>query len=183
VGGTSIRTVDSTKMIGSTAMMVAPWETGLWVAFLMIFDSSPWPPNASTSPTWIRSATLSKLVEIIVMAGPVAVGGPFRQCIVRLARLVHAPDQRRGFIVGLTMRGRAAMGKYKVSVRVRNTGTRRGSEVVQLYVGFPDSIDGPPNQLKGFAKVTLDPGKSRRVKLKLDPSTSPTGARRRTPGS
>ncbi len=71
----------------------------------------------------------------------------------------------------LSMRGRAATGKYKVSVRVRNTGTRRGSEVVQLYVGFPDSIDGPPNQLKGFAKVTLDPGKSRRVKLKLDPSS------------
>ena len=71
---------------------------------------------------------------------------------------------------GLSVRGRAA-GKYKVSVRVRNTGNRRGAEVVQLYVGFPDSIEGPPNQLKGFAKVTLDPGKSRRVKMKLDPSS------------
>jgi beta-glucosidase len=72
---------------------------------------------------------------------------------------------------GLSVRGHAATGKYKVSVRVRNTGNRRGAEVVQLYVGFPDSIDGPPNQLKGFAKVTVDPGKARRVKMKLDPSS------------
>jgi len=71
---------------------------------------------------------------------------------------------------GLTVRGRAT-GKYKVSVRVRNTGDRAGAEVVQLYVGFPTSIEEPPNQLKGFAKVMLDPGKARRVKMKLDPSS------------
>jgi len=66
---------------------------------------------------------------------------------------------------------RRAAGQYEVSVRVTNTGQRPGAEVVQLYVGFPDSIEGPPNQLKGFAKVTLDPGKSRRAKIKLDPSS------------
>jgi beta-glucosidase len=46
----------------------------------------------------------------------------------------------------------------------------RGAEVVQLYVGLP-SIDGvpqPPKQLKGFEKVTLDPGKKARVHMVLD---------------
>src|SRR5262249_22123550 len=39
--------------------------------------------------------------------------------------------------------------KYNVSLRVRNTGTRAGAAVVQLYVGFPASTGEPPNQLKG----------------------------------
>lgn len=66
-------------------------------------------------------------------------------------------------------RGEAA--QYEVSVRVTNTGKRPGAEVVQLYLGFPDSVEGPPNQLRGFAKASLDPGKSRIVKMTLDPSS------------
>lgn len=62
-------------------------------------------------------------------------------------------------------------GQYKVSVRVSNTGTRAGAAVVQLYVGFPTSIGEPPNQLKGFEKVSLKPGQHRRVKMVLDSSS------------
>jgi beta-glucosidase len=60
---------------------------------------------------------------------------------------------------------------YKVSVRVRNTGARAGAAVVQLYVGFPDSTGEPPNQLKGFGKVFLKPGRTGRVTMALDRSS------------
>jgi beta-glucosidase len=57
-----------------------------------------------------------------------------------------------------------------VDATLVNVGNMRGAEVVQLYVGLP-SIDGvpqPPKQLKGFEKVTLDPGKKARVHMILD---------------
>lgn len=55
-----------------------------------------------------------------------------------------------------------------VSLTVRNVGQRAGSEVAQLYVGFPGWAGEPPRQLKGFGKVTLEPGASARVKFQLD---------------
>jgi len=62
-------------------------------------------------------------------------------------------------------------GHYRVSARVKNTGDRAGTAVVQLYVGFPDATGEPPNQLKGFAKVALKPGKRKRVTMILDASS------------
>ena len=41
----------------------------------------------------------------------------------------------------------------RVSVTLTNTGTRAGSEVVQLYLGFPSAVGEPPKQLKSFQKV------------------------------
>ena len=50
-------------------------------------------------------------------------------------------------------------GKLTAACRVKNTGTRAGSEVVQLYVGFSGSaVDRPVKQLFGFMRVTLAPG-------------------------
>jgi len=44
-------------------------------------------------------------------------------------------------------------------VRLRNSGTRRGREVVQVYASRPDSaIERPPRWLAGFAGVEADPG-------------------------
>jgi beta-glucosidase len=57
-------------------------------------------------------------------------------------------------------------------VRVSNTGTRAGTEVVQLYVRDVEStVARPPKELKGFAKVTLSPGESTEVTFALDDST------------
>jgi beta-glucosidase len=53
------------------------------------------------------------------------------------------------------------------TVDVKNTGTRSGGEVVQLYAGWNGSrVDRPVKQLQDFAKVYLDPGESRTVDLK-----------------
>ena len=54
---------------------------------------------------------------------------------------------------------------------VKNTGKRAGIAVPQLYVGMPEPRGGdvqPPWQLKGFDKLQLAPGKSRRVRFTLD---------------
>jgi beta-glucosidase len=56
-----------------------------------------------------------------------------------------------------------------VSVTVTNTGSRRGAEVVQCYVhDVATSIERPPQELKAFEKVWLDPGESCAVTLRLD---------------
>lgn len=56
-----------------------------------------------------------------------------------------------------------------VEVTVKNTGSRAGSEVVQVYVGDPEAtLDRPLRELKGFAKVRLEPGEEARVSIALD---------------
>lgn len=56
-----------------------------------------------------------------------------------------------------------------VDVSVTNTGHQPGAEVVQLYVGDPEaSVARPPRELKGFKKVRLQPGQTKRVSLHLD---------------
>jgi beta-glucosidase len=52
---------------------------------------------------------------------------------------------------------------FEVDVAVTNTGTRRGVEVVQAYVGQPEVLGG-------FAKVTLEPAETRVVSVIIDPT-------------
>ena len=60
-------------------------------------------------------------------------------------------------------------GNVKVSLDVTNTGDRAGAEVVQVYVADAHSpVPRPPKELKGFAKVRLEPGETRRVTVELD---------------
>lgn len=55
-----------------------------------------------------------------------------------------------------------------VSVKVTNTGSRAGEEVVQLYVGFENSkIERPQRLLRGFQKISLDPGETKEVRLRV----------------
>jgi beta-glucosidase len=56
-----------------------------------------------------------------------------------------------------------------LSVTVRNTGERTGSEVVQIYVADLESrLPRPVKELKGFAKIILEPGESSVVDISLD---------------
>ena len=58
----------------------------------------------------------------------------------------------------------------RVEVAVTNTGTRRGSEVVQCYVApVASRLTRPPQELKAFSKVTLDPGQTGVAVLELGP--------------
>jgi beta-glucosidase len=65
--------------------------------------------------------------------------------------------------------GTAAEPKYEVSFNVTNTGKRAGAEVAQVYVSDSHaSVPRPVKELKGFAKVSLKPGETRRVTVPLD---------------
>ena len=56
-----------------------------------------------------------------------------------------------------------------VSFDITNTGNREGAEVAELYVGDTHSaVPRPVKELKGFAKVELQPGESRKITLTLD---------------
>ena len=60
-------------------------------------------------------------------------------------------------------------GKLTVSVDVENVGQRVGDEVVQLYIRDPAaSMARPVKELRGFQRVTLQPGEKRRVEFVLD---------------
>ena len=56
-----------------------------------------------------------------------------------------------------------------VSVRVTNTGKRRGAEVPQVYLGLPSDAGEPPKRLVAFRKVWLEPGRSTTVRMTIDP--------------
>ena len=57
----------------------------------------------------------------------------------------------------------------EVSLAVRNSGSRAGAEVVELYVhDGHSSVDRPVEELKGFQRVELTPGESRDVHFTLD---------------
>jgi len=73
--------------------------------------------------------------------------------------------------VGVSAAGSVAAGDLQVTVSasVTNTGQRAGAEVVQVYVGDVEaSVSRPLRELKGFAKVFLEPGETQRVSCQLD---------------
>jgi beta-glucosidase len=57
-------------------------------------------------------------------------------------------------------------GRIEVAVDVTNAGSRAGSEIVQLYVGFPHArVDRPVKLLRGFDKVALGAGETTTVRF------------------
>jgi len=56
-----------------------------------------------------------------------------------------------------------------IRLRVENTGERSGDEVVQLYVqDVLGSVTRPVKELKGFKRITLQPGEAKTITFKLD---------------
>jgi beta-glucosidase len=57
-----------------------------------------------------------------------------------------------------------------VTVEVENIGKRAGDEVVQLYIrDVAASVTRPVRELKGFARITLQPKAKQRVEFRLTP--------------
>ncbi len=60
-------------------------------------------------------------------------------------------------------------GPITVAFDVTNVGRREGAEVAQVYVGDKHApVPRPPKELKGFAKVSLKPGETRRAQVTLN---------------
>lgn len=59
--------------------------------------------------------------------------------------------------------------RFEVAFEIKNTGTREGADVAQVYVGDTQTtIPRPAKELKGFAKVSLRPGETKKVSVILD---------------
>ena len=60
---------------------------------------------------------------------------------------------------------------FRVSCEVTNTGDRRGDEIVQLYISDKfSSVVTYESLLRGFARVTLEPGETKTVTFEVKPS-------------
>jgi beta-glucosidase len=71
---------------------------------------------------------------------------------------------------GLTLSSPAFVMKdsLKISATVTNTGSRKGDEIVQLYIrDLAGSVTRPVKELKGFERIALNPGESRKVEFVL----------------
>jgi beta-glucosidase len=63
-------------------------------------------------------------------------------------------------------------GSTRVSADVTNTGSRTGTEVVQMYIrDLVSSVTRPVKELKGFSKVSLEPGETRTVEFDITPDS------------
>ena len=61
-------------------------------------------------------------------------------------------------------------GEVEIILDVKNTGQVKGNEVVQLYINdVISSTSKPVKELKGYEKISLEPGEKKTVKLKLLP--------------
>jgi len=62
-------------------------------------------------------------------------------------------------------------GQTKVSVDVTNTGAVRGDEVAQLYIHQTvSSVTRPVKELRGFQRISLNPGERKSVEFRLGPN-------------
>ncbi len=76
--------------------------------------------------------------------------------------------------VTVNRRSASANDTVTVSATVRNTGTRSGSQVVQLYAATPfepKSAQRPTKRLESFQKVQLRPGQSKRLSFRVKASS------------
>ena len=78
------------------------------------------------------------------------------------AHFSYSGLQLQGSVDGVT--------PVKVSATVTNDGKVAGSDVAQLYLGFPAAAGEPPRKLVDFTRVTLAPGQSQRVSFTINPS-------------
>jgi beta-glucosidase len=103
----------------------------------------------------------------------------------------HKPSARRGYLfdeatplypfgyglsyttfrienVRLSKSRMSANGKAEVLADITNTGSRAGTEVVQMYIrDVVSSVTRPVKELKGFRRVALEPGESTTVSLEI----------------
>jgi beta-glucosidase len=55
-------------------------------------------------------------------------------------------------------------GQVKIEVNVKNSGTREGDEVVQLYIhDVACSVKRPAKELRGFERISLKPGETKTI--------------------
>ena len=141
-------------------------ETGTAVAEVLFGDVSPAgrlpvsvPRSVGTVPAYYDYKPSARRLYLFEEPGPLY---PFG------FGLSYAKIRYEGFAV--TPDHIAPDGATTATVTVKNVGTRASDEVVQLYVhDLVSSVTRPVQELKGFRRIHLEPGESRRVEMPLGP--------------
>lgn len=104
---------------------------------------------------------------------PIRADGPFKS---RYVDIPNAPLYSFGYgltyttfeYANLKLSSETIRGKLEISADITNSGKRAGNELVQLYVrDLVGSLTRPVRELKGFQRVVLKPGETRRVNFTL----------------
>ncbi|HEY5552032.1 MAG TPA: glycoside hydrolase family 3 C-terminal domain-containing protein, partial [Opitutaceae bacterium] len=141
----------------------ASQEQGNALADVLFGESNP---GGKTIQTWPKSLEqLPPMMDYNIRNGRTYMYSP------------HEPQYAFGFGLSYTTFALSNLrsadtpapdGTLEVSVDVANTGPRKGDEVVQLYVRYPQSkVERPRKQLKGFRRITVEPGKTATATIKL----------------
>jgi beta-glucosidase len=152
-------------------------ETGAAVADVLLGRVNPSGKLPVTFPRRAEDATDADHYPgaggVVDYAEGVLVGyrGFDKNKIAPLFPFGHGLSYTRFAFSRLAVRARsasAAAPDVRVSFELKNTGARAGAEVVQLYVrDAAPQVLRPEQELKGFARVALAPGETRRVVLRL----------------
>jgi beta-glucosidase len=141
-------------------------ETGTAVADVLFGDYNPGaklpisvPRSVGQLPIYYYQKPSARLQYVDSTAAPLfPFGWGLSYSTFKYANLSLSPDS-----IG-------PEGKTKVSMEVTNTSTTRGDEVVQLYIRDEvSSVTRPVKELRGFHRLTIDPGKTEKVEFMLGP--------------
>lgn len=139
-------------------------ETGTAVADVLFGDFNPGgklpvsvPRSVGQLPIYYYQKPSARLQYVDSTAAPLfPFGWGLSYSTFKYANLALSPDT-----IG-------PEGKTKVSVDITNTGSVRGDEVVQLYIRDEvSSVTRPVKELRGFRRLTIDPGKTEKVEFTL----------------
>ncbi|MFI6451658.1 glycoside hydrolase family 3 C-terminal domain-containing protein [Streptosporangium amethystogenes] len=136
-------------------------ETGNALADLLYGDANP---AGRLTQTWPKAGTtLPDILDYdIVKTGATYLYSKARPLYAFGHGLSYTTFGYQG------LRTTAKSGGYEVSVKVTNTGSRAGDEVVQFYTHQHASrVEQPVKQLRGFQRVRLAPGESKTVRFSL----------------
>ena len=141
-------------------------ETGTAVADVLFGDYNPGgklpitvPRSAGQLPIYYYQKPSARLEYVDSASSPLyPFGWGLSYATFKYGKITLSPDT-----IGLE-------GRTKVSVDITNISTTVGDEVVQLYIRDEvSSITRPVKELRGFHRITLDPGKTQTVEFTLGP--------------
>lgn len=143
-------------------------------------------PSGRSPVTWSRGAGVQ---PIFYNHKPLARGVPNQPGFAPVFAFGHGLSYTRFAYADLALPEEAPVdGVVEIACSVRNVGERAGTEVVQLYVRDEvASVTRPVQELRGFARVALEPGRAARVRFRLPADmlcfSGPEGRRIVEPGT
>lgn len=174
IGGSAVEMPWRNKVQAILWSYYAGMETGTALAKVLFGDINPSGKLAETFPAQYRDCVTAKNGQFGVWGKIKLEEGLYcgyryfdRQHIAPAFCFGHGLSYTQFTYSGLTLK--VEKGKtVKLTLTVKNTGKRLGSEVVQVYVApIAPRVDRPDKELKAYAKVKLAPGKSSKVTLTL----------------